>query len=338
MSTDEAPLNSLAIVGARSLQAEALLNLLADRGVGANLLRLLDDSSAAADGESLSYGERELEIGDAQQFDFSTMRQSVLFGRFELALVRQILDAGCRLIDATGAYAASDDVPLLAPEAGAALSAEVADAALLALPCGLSVALIRTLRPIANAAGIKRVRLSTYQSASIVGREATAELGRQTVDLLNFREPEQHAYPRRIAFNVIPQLGDWRPDGSSAGEQRLADELSRLLGADRPIVHATAVQVPMFYGCAAAVQIETAENLSLDQARALLAAAADLHFAESAQDFPTPAEVLEQEGLCVGRLRVDPTHPNGLSLWLAADELRLGADNALRVLDALEAA
>lgn len=325
--------NTLAIVGARGLLAEALLQALADRPQAPAALHLLDIGEAV--GETLSYAGRELSLGDAQAFDFSTVARVALFGEPAPALRQRALAAGCQVLDASGDLQLPADIPLLALDAGESLPAAVQQAALLAVPGGLSLSLLRALRPLHAAAGVQAASVACYQSVSISGRAATEELGRQTIDLLNFRPIESRVFPRRIAFNLIPKLGDWCDDGASTAEQRIVRETRRLLGDDAPALQVDCVQVPMFYGFGAAVSLQLTQPLSLDAAAEQLSDAAELLYADQADAFPTPADDEAQDGLVAGRLRADPSRPNGLALWLAGDELRLAAENAVRVLEQL---
>ena len=195
------------------------------------------------------------------------------------------------------------------------------------------------LAPIHRAVGIERINVATYQSVSGAGRSALEELGRQTAAMLNFQEPKPERFPVQIAFNVIPHIDDFQPNGYTKEEMKLVWETRKILGDDSIQVNPTAVRVPVFYGHAEAVHLETREKISAEQARKLIEAApGTVVFDErKAGGYPTPVtHAAGQDPVYVGRIREDISHPRGLSLWVVADNIRKGAAlNAVQIAELL---
>jgi len=186
------------------------------------------------------------------------------------------------------------------------------------------------------AAGLARVNVVALEPVSSRGRAGIAELAGQTADLLNMRTVRSDCFGRQIAFNVLPQVGELEADGESDAESRLAGELRRLLQAPELAVNATVVQAPVFFGHGVVLHLETVEPVSAEAAQHLLAQAPGVRMHVEAP-WPTPVtEAVGEDGVAVGRLRDDPSHPCGLDLWLVADNVRFGAAvNSIQIVETL---
>ncbi|MGC4000830.1 MAG: aspartate-semialdehyde dehydrogenase [Anaeromyxobacter sp.] len=244
---------------------------------------------------------------------------------------------GCRVIDASMAFREDEHVPLVVPALnGAALDA---GASLVALPAGAVAAVATALAPLHAAAAVERVAVTTLEPVASAGRAAVDQLEREVADLMNGREPETGAaLPHRLAFNVVPQVGTFGPDGRTAAEGALPGELRRVLGAPGLAASATAVRVPVFYGLTAVIGVTLARPLAPDEARTLLRAAPGVKVLDAPGDgiYPMPMLTVNDDAVLVGRVRADPSHPRGLELVLVTDELRQGvAVNAVRVAERL---
>jgi aspartate-semialdehyde dehydrogenase len=196
------------------------------------------------------------------------------------------------------------------------------------------------LAPIHRAVGIERINVATYQSVSGAGRSGMEELGRQTAALLNFQGVEAGGkFPAQIAFNVIPQIDEFQPNGYTREEMKLVWETRKILEDDSIQVNPTAVRVPVFYGHGEAVHIETRDKLNLADARALLAAAPGVELMDERKPggYPTPVgEAAGHDAVYVGRVREDISHERGLDLWIVADNIRKGAAlNAVQIAEIL---
>jgi aspartate-semialdehyde dehydrogenase len=242
---------------------------------------------------------------------------------------------GCAVVDDSPAFRAEPDVPLVVPEVNAAAAAGFRARGVVASPSSVSTALALALAPLRDAAGLRRVVVSTYHSASGLGQGGIEELEKQARDLLNLREPDPAArFPHRLAFNVIPQVGTFGPSGATAEEEQLVTETRKILGEPALAISATAVRVPVFFGHSAAVNVATARPLGAAGARAALSKAAGVKVVDDPAQrvYPMPLLVGSEDVALVGRLRDDPSQEHGLDLFVAIENTRKGAaTNAVQV-------
>jgi aspartate-semialdehyde dehydrogenase len=208
---------------------------------------------------------------------------------------------------------------------------------IVASPSSTVVGLTGVLAPIAAAAGLRRVVVSTYAGVASAGRGAVAGLSKETIDLLNGRGLRRTRFARRIAFNALPQVGDLEPGGATTHELQAVEETRRVLDDAALAIQITAVRVPMFFGLGLSVALETERPLSLDEALETLRPAPGVFVHASPDDaYPTPIEVTGSEATHVGRIRVDPSTENGLALWIALDNVGKGAAlNAVQIAELL---
>src|SRR5699024_5555938 len=195
------------------------------------------------------------------------------------------------------------------------------------------------LAPIHRAVGIERINVATYQSVSGAGRSGMEELGRQTAAILNFKEYKPQKFSKQIAFNVIPHIDTFQDNGYTREEMKMVWETHRILEDDAIGVNPTAVRVPVFYGHAEAVHIETREEIGVAAVREMLASSPGLVVMDERADggYPTPVgDAAGKDAVFVGRVRRDLSHPRGLDLWVVADNIRKGAAlNAVQVAELL---
>jgi aspartate-semialdehyde dehydrogenase len=206
-----------------------------------------------------------------------------------------------------------------------------------ASPDAVAIALAVALQPLHATAGVTRVVASTFEPVSAAGRAGIEELQQQTVDLLNGRGVEHAVFPQRIAFNALPQIGEFLEGGSARSERQTAAALRRLLGAPELVVSVTRVQVPLFFGEGISVDVETATKLSAAEARDILRAAPGVLLQDeaSAQAYSTSADAVGQDATCIGRVRAADT-ANVLDFWIAIDNVRKGAAvNAVQIAELL---
>jgi aspartate-semialdehyde dehydrogenase len=184
------------------------------------------------------------------------------------------------------------------------------------------------LKPIYDAVGISRINVATYQAVSGTGKEAIEELAGQTADLLNGRPVTKQVYSKQIAFNVLPHIDVFQDNGYTKEEMKMVWETRKILADELVEVNPTCVRVPVFYGHAEAVHIETKDKITASQAKELLAQAPGVSLLDRHEEggYPTPVEEAAGEDLVyVGRVREDISHPLGLNLWVVADNVRKGA-------------
>ena len=240
------------------------------------------------------------------------------------------------MIDNSSAFRMDPEVPLVVPEVNE--DALQGHSGIVANPNCVAAPLVVALKPIADAVGLERVVVASYQSVSGTGQAAVTELVEQTAGLLAGDEPEPAVYPHPIAFNVLPHIGDFGDDGYTGEEQKVADETRKMLGLPELRVSATCVRVPVLYAHSQAVHVETTDELTADDARNLLMAAPGvvLVVEPAASRYPLPREAAGRDDVLVGRIREDASHPRGLALWVVSDNLRKGAaTNAVQIAESL---
>jgi aspartate-semialdehyde dehydrogenase len=246
------------------------------------------------------------------------------------------VEAGAVVIDCSGAFSQDPYIPLCVPEVNAAVLAQ--HRGLVAVPQSMSVQLALVLAPLHAEVPLKRVVISTYQSVSGMGRPAMQEFDQQMRDLLNFRPAQTETFPHQLAFNCLPQCGDFLDNGYTSEEMALVEELRRLLGVAALPISATAVQVPLMHGHAATVYVETADPASPDRIRDVLQGAPGVRVQDDPRRllYPLPVQVNGQDDVCVGRIRADLAVAQGIQMWVVADNLRRGmALNVVQVAEVL---
>lgn len=318
----------IAIVGATGAVGEALLDILGERDFPVdNLYPLASEKSA---GETVQFRGRPLTVECLADFDFSRARLGLFSAGAKVSAqyASQAAAAGCTVIDNTSQFRYEDDIPLVVPEVNPAAIADYQARNIIANPNCSTIQLTVALKPIYDAAGIRRLSVATYQAVSGSGRAALGELATQTADLLNGKGAECEIYPRQIAFNALPQIDSFMDNGYTREEMKLCWETQKIFGDDEIKVSATCVRVPVFYGHSEAVQVETEKPLGAAQARQLLQAADGVRVLDERRDGGYPTAVHEsagQDAVFVGRIRDDISLANGLNLWIVADNIRKGA-------------
>ena len=324
----------VAVVGATGAVGETMLSILAARDFPVGEMVAL--ASAASAGSTVAFGEDEVVVRDLAGFD-PTGVDIALFsagGAVSKEYAPKFAAAGAVVIDNSSAFRMDDDVPLVVAEVNPE-AARQRPRGIIANPNCSTMQMLVALAPIHRAVGIERINVATYQSVSGAGRSALEELGRQTASLLSFRGAEPDRFPVQIAFNLIPHIDDFLDNGFTREEMKLVWETRKILGDQDIQVNPTAVRVPVFYGHAEAVHLETRGKISAAQARALLEAAPGVKVVDerTAGGYPTPVtHASGNDPVYVGRIREDISHPRGLDLWIVADNIRKGAAlNAVQV-------
>jgi aspartate-semialdehyde dehydrogenase (peptidoglycan organisms) len=246
------------------------------------------------------------------------------------------VEAGAVVIDNSSAFRLDANVPLVVPEVNEAdLEGH---SGIVANPNCVAAPLVVALKPIADAVGLERVIVSSYQSVSGTGTAAVAELLAETRGNLEGSEPEPSVYPHPIAFNVLPHIDTFDESGYTGEERKVAAETRKMLGRPDLAVSATCVRVPVLHAHSEAVHIETSEKISAQQVRDLLVGAPGVALVDEPAHnrYPLPREAAGRDEVFVGRIREDASHPRGIALWLVSDNLRKGAaTNAVQIAESL---
>jgi aspartate-semialdehyde dehydrogenase len=329
----------IAVIGATGAVGEVMLSILAERGHAAeNVTALASERSA---GKQVEFGNRSLVTQELAAFDFAGIDYALFSagGSVSEAHAPRAAAAGAIVIDNTSAFRYVDEIPLVVPEVNPHMLEGIGPGAIIANPNCSTIQMLVALAPIQREVGISRINVATYQSVSGAGAAALRELGEQTIERLNFREPTLNKFAQPIAFNVLPQIDTMQENGYTREEMKMVWETQKIFEDPDVLVNATAVRVPVFFGHSEAVHIETREDISVERVRELLKNAEGVVVVEG-ENMIHPTAVTHaagQDPVFVGRLRRDISHPRGIDMWVVADNIRKGAAlNAVQIMDRLE--
>ena len=324
----------VAVVGATGAVGETMLSILAEREFPASeVIALASERSA---GSLVKYGNDDIVVQDLATFDPAGIDIALFSagGGISKEYGPKFAAAGAVVIDNSSTFRYDDDVPLVVSEVNPEQAGN-RPRGIIANPNCSTMQLMVALKPLHDAAKIERINIATYQSASGAGRSGMEELGRQTAELLNFQDIKPSKFQVQIAFNLIPQIDDFQPNGFTKEEMKLVWETRKILGDEAIGVNPTVVRVPVFYGHSEAVHIETRDKLSAEQARELLERAPGVEVVDERVPggYPTPVtHASGSDAVYVGRIREDLSHPRGLDLWVVSDNIRKGAAlNAVQI-------
>jgi len=280
-------------------------------------------------GVEVSFGDRTLKCRDLEQFDFSKVDLCLMSAGSAVSKEwsPRIGAKGCIVIDNSSAWRYDQDVPLIVPEVNADAVSGYAKKNIIANPNCSTAQLVVVLKPLHDAAKIKRVVVATYQSVSGAGKEAMDELWQQTKGMyVPGQETEPQKFPKQIAFNCIPHIDVFMEDGYTKEEWKMLVETKKILDP-RIKLTATCVRVPVFVGHSEAVNIEFEKPLSPEEARKILRSAPGVMVVDKREPggYVTPVEAAGEFATYVSRIREDATVENGLSLWIVSDNLLKGA-------------
>jgi len=329
----------VAMVGATGAVGETLLAILAEREFPiSELVPLASERSA---GSKVEFAGKQVTVRNLADYDFAGVDIAFFSagGSVSREHAPRSAAAGAVVIDNTSEYRYQDDIPLVVSEVNPHAIAQYTARGIVANPNCSTMGMLVALAPIHHAVGIERINVATYQSVSGAGRSGMEELGRQTADLLNFKDIEPKKFPKQIAFNVIPHIDDFQANGYTKEEMKMVWETRKILEDESIQVNPTAVRVPVFYGHSEAVHIETRDKIGADEARVLLREAPGVVVIDEhkAGGYPTAVgDAAGKDPVFVGRIREDISHANGLDLWVVSDNIRKGAAlNAVQIAELL---
>lgn len=323
----------VAVVGATGNVGRELFNIMDERNFPASKVHAI--ASRRSMGRKCSYGDKTLICEDLEQFDFSQVDLVLMSagGSVSTKWSPKIAAAGAIVIDNSSAWRMDPDVPLIVPEVNGEAVLGYGKKNIIANPNCSTAQLMVALKPLHQAAGIKRVIVSTYQSVSGAGKSAMDELWTQTKGLFVNDTPTPTEFSKQIAFNVIPQIDVFMDDGYTKEEWKMMVETKKILDESIEMV-ATCVRVPVFVGHSESVNVELEDPLTVEQAQELFREADGVVLVDNpAEDqFITPVECVGEWASYVSRVRKDPTVENGIVFWNVSDNLRKGAAlNAVQI-------
>jgi aspartate-semialdehyde dehydrogenase len=269
-------------------------------------------------------------VQNLAEFDFSKVQIGLFSagGDVSAEYAPKAAAAGCVVVDNTSHFRYDNDIPLVVPEVNPHAIAQYKNRGIIANPNCSTIQMLVALKPIYDAVGIERINVATYQAVSGTGKDAIEELAGQTAALLNAKELKTKVYPKQISFNVLPQIDVFLDNGYTKEEMKMVWETKKIFEDADILVNPTAVRVPVFYGHAEALHIETREKLTAEAAKTLLRDAPGVVVMDKREPGGYPTPVTEGAGndpVYVGRIREDISHPRGLDFWVVADNVRKGA-------------
>ena len=330
----------VAVVGATGNVGREMLNILAERQFPVDEVVAL--ASRKSMGTEVSFGDKTLKCKDLDTFDFAGWDMALFAVGSEATkkYAPGAAKAGCVVIDNSSLYLYDSDVPLIVPEVNPQAIHDYAKRNIIANPNCSTAQMVVALKPLHDRARIKRVVVSTYQSVSGTGKEAIDELWDQTKGMyVPGQERAPSVYPKQIAFNLIPQIGDFLDSGDTFEEWKMVAETRRIVDPKIKVT-ATCVRVPVFVGHSEAINVEFEDFLDEDEARDILRRAPGVLVVDKREDggYVTPVECVGDFATFVSRIRQDSTIENGLNLWVVSDNLRKGAAlNAVQIAETLGA-
>lgn len=336
---------NIGIVGATGLVGRAIREILEQRGFNAATIRYF--ASARSAGAKLPWRGADIVVEDAATADYAQLDIAIFSAGASAsrALAPKVAAAGAVVVDNSSAWRMDPDVPLVV--------SEVNPHALNSIPKGIvanpnctTMAAMPVLKPLHLEAGLTRLVASTYQAVSGAGVAGVAELENQiravakhsaglAVDGQSITMPAPNKFIAPIAFNVLPYAGSYSGDeGWTDEELKFRNESRKILEIPDLAVAGTCVRVPVYTGHSLSINAEFARPISVSRATELLRAAPGVVVA----DVPTPLMAAGKDPSYVGRIRRDPTVPNGLVLFISSDNLRKGAAlNAVQIAELLAA-
>ncbi|QGP93286.1 Aspartate-semialdehyde dehydrogenase [Neomoorella glycerini] len=325
---------NVAVVGTGAV-GQTMLKVLEERNFPVGKLKVLATSRSA--GKTVTFRGEEYVIEETTPASFAGI-DVALFAGGEASKIygRTAVEAGAVVIDNSNNFRMDPEVPLVVPEVN---PRDVRwHKGLIANPNCSTIQMVVALKPIYDAAGIKRIVVSTYQAVSGAGQEAIDELRQQTQQVLAGEVVTGKVFPWQIAFNCLPQIDVFLENGYSKEEMKMVNETKKIMGDDQIQVTATTVRVPVFNGHSEAVNVETREKLTVAAARELLRRAPGVVVVDDleAKAYPLAIQADGRDEVFVGRIREDFSIANGLNMWVVADNLRKGAaTNAIQIAELL---
>lgn len=326
----------VAVVGASGAVGREMLATLSERDFPASEVVALASSRSA--GSLVPYKSDELVVRELNEKSFEGIDLALFSagGGTSLKFAPEAVKSGCVVVDNSSAWRMDQRCPLVVPE----VNPHALDRhnGIIANPNCSTIQMVVALKPLHDAARIKRIVVSTYQAVSGTGQKAITELEEQVRDLFSMKEPVVNVYPYQIAFNCLPQIDAFMDNEYTKEEMKMVDETVKIMEDEGIRTTATCVRVPVFYGHSESVNIETEKKLSSKEARAILSQAPGIKVLDnpSAKIYPMPIDAAGSDLTYVGRIREDESIERGLNMWIVADNIRKGAAvNAVQIAELL---
>ena len=326
----------VAVVGATGAVGNEMIKTLEMRNFPIEELRLF--ASERSEGKVLEFNDTEIKVEAINENSFKGIDIALFSAGAERSKIWAPVAAksGCVVVDNSSQWRMDPEIPLVVPEVNP--HDLKWHKGIIANPNCSTIQMVVVLKPIHDAAKIKRVVVTTFQAVSGTGQKAIDELLQQTTGLLNFKEIQCNVYPHQIAFNVLPHIDKFLENGYTKEEMKMVNETKKIMGDNSIRLTATTVRVPVFRCHSESLNIETEKKLTPNEVRALLSKAPGVIVFDAPEKniYPVPIDVAGKDETYVGRIREDETIENGINMWIVADNLRKGAAlNAVQIAEKL---
>ena len=329
---------TVAVVGSTGAVGNEMIATLEQRKFPVKKLKLLASSRSV--GKTIPFRGEEIEVEELTENSFKGVDIGLFSpgGSVSLKFAPIAAASGCVVIDNTSAFRMEKDIPLVVPEVNEHAIKDYKKRGIIANPNCSTIQMVVVLKPLHDAAKIKRVVVSTYQAVSGTGKKAIHELEQQILAIYGNKKVEAKVYPYQIAFNCLPQIDSFIENGYTKEEMKMVNETKKILEDDSIAVTATTVRVPVFYGHSESVNVEFEKAITPDEARKILSKAPGVIVIDdpSKKLYPLAIDAAGKDDTFVGRIRKDESIAHGLNMWIVADNIRKGAAlNAVQIAEVL---
>ena len=329
---------NVAVVGATGVVGQEMIRILEERKFPVDKIKLLASERSA--GQYLEFNGKQEKVHLLSEETFEGIDIGLFSPGASVSAVYapKAGKAGCIVIDNTSQFRMEPDVPLIVPEVNPKAIAEYKKRNIIANPNCSTIQMVVALKPIHDAVKIKRIVVSTYQAVSGAGKEAMDELAEQALAIYGQKEIKKKVFPYQIAFNCIPQIDVFLDNGYTKEEMKMVNETRKIMGDNSIKITATTVRVPVFNSHSEAINIETEKKITSKEVKELLSNAPGVKVMDDTKKlkYPMPIDASEKDAVFVGRIREDESIPNGINMWIVADNLRKGAAlNAVQIAEIL---
>jgi aspartate-semialdehyde dehydrogenase len=329
---------NVAVAGATGVVGTQMIACLEERNFPVKSIKFL--ASRRSVGRKLDFRGKQVAVEELteQSFKGSDIALFSAGGSTSKTFAPVAARDGCVVVDNSSAWRMDPDVPLVVPEVNPDALAGYKKKGIIANPNCSTIQMVVALFPIYKKSGIKRIVVSTYQSVSGTGKDAIDELFDQTRAILNMKDYERKVYPHPIAFNCLPHIDVFEDTGYTKEEMKMVSETRKIFNDDTIGITATTVRVPGFYGHSESINVETKEPISAEAVKVLLETAPGVKVVDAPGEnrYPLATDAAGQDDTLVGRIRDDASIPNGINMWVVADNIRKGAaTNTVQIAEVL---
>ena len=329
---------NVAVVGATGEVGKTMREILEERKFPVKNIKLL--ASAKSEGKVVEFMGEKVKGEKLVKESFKDVEIALFSagGAISKEFAPIAADYGTVVIDNSSAWRMDPEIPLVVPEVNPEDVAMFKNKNIIANPNCSTIQMVVPLKPIHDIAKIKRIVVSTYQAVSGSGYKAIEELANQTMAIFNQKEIVKKVYPHQIAFNCLPHIDVFLENGYTKEEMKMVNETKKIMGDDSIEVTATTVRVPVFYSHSESVNIETEKKLSAGEVKELMKNAPGVVLVDNIEnnEYPLAIDAAGEDPVYVGRIREDFSIPNGINMWVVADNVRKGAAlNAVQIAEVL---